>query len=646
LTFALKYAVSCNFYPITESNREINFNKMKRIFYTLALIPFFWSCKPISYALPAVKSEIQVAINLNEIKDDKVLVTINAPSITTNEITYRIPKTVPGTYSEDNYGRFIDDLKAFDEKGNLLVVKKIDENSWSITNAKTLQKITYLVNDSFDTEKGGDFGGEDVFSPAGSNILAGENILLNTHCFVGYFTNFMTIPYNVTISHPETLWASTSMTDQDASATSDTFITSRYAELVENPIMYSKPDYTTFNVDGMDILISVYSPTGKFTAESITSEMKTMMTAQKTFLGKINTTKKYSVLLYLSTLTDEDAKGFGALEHPTATTVVLPEVMPKEELVKSMMDVVSHEFFHIVTPLSIHSKEIQDFDYNNPKMSEHLWMYEGVTEYFANLFQINQGLIDEEDYYSRLSDQIARAKTMNDSMSFTTMSANVLERPYKDQYINVYQKGALIGMCIDIIIREKSNGERGILDLMQKLSNEFGISKAFNDNELFDKITALTYPEVGEFLKTYVAGTTPIPYDFYFSKVGLATSTVKSPGAIFLKGQVPYITVNQETKEIIVIPNIELNEFFMGLGLKGGDIIQSINEKAYNLDNIYDMITDSQNWKEKSTITLKIKRDGVAKIIKGVVSLPFEEKQVLIATDASKASLRQAWLKN
>jgi predicted metalloprotease with PDZ domain len=54
------------------------------------------------------------------------------------------------------------------------------------------------------------------------------------------------------------------------------------------------------------------------------------------------------------------------------------QLMP-EELVKSMMD--THEFFHIVTH-SIHSKEIQDFDYNDPKMSEHLWMYEGVTEYF------------------------------------------------------------------------------------------------------------------------------------------------------------------------------------------------------------------------------------------------------------------------
>jgi predicted metalloprotease with PDZ domain len=619
---------------------------MKKIIFALAFTSLLWSCKTASSVTTATKKEqVQVAINLNEIKNDQVLVTVNAPSITTDEITYHIPKTVPGTYSEDNYGRYIEDLKAYDAKGTLLVVKKIDVNSWSISKAKTLDKITYLVNDSFDTEKGTKFGDEDIFSPAGSNIDAGKNIMLNTHCFVGYFTNFMSIPYNITITHPATLWGSTSMTDLDTSTTADTFITARYAELVENPIMYSKPDYTTFTVDGMEIQISVYSPSGKVTAESITPEMKTMMTAQKTFLGKINATKKYTVLLYLSTMEQNDAKGFGALEHPTATTVVLPEVMPKEELVKSMMDVVSHEFFHIVTPLSIHSKEIQYFDYNNPKMSEHLWMYEGVTEYFANLFQINQGLITEEDFYSRLSDQMERAGAMNDSMSFTTMSANVLKQPYKDQYINVYQKGSLIGMCLDIIIREKSNGERGILDLMQKLSNEYGVSKPFNDNELFAKITALTYPEVGDFLATYVAGTTPIPYATYFAKVGVTQSTVKSPGNVFLKGQVPYITVNPQTKEIVVIPNIELNDFYTALGLKGGDIIMAINDKPYSLDNIYDMIGESQAWKENDGITLKIKRDGAEQILKGKVKLPYEEKEALKATDATQKTLREAWLR-
>jgi predicted metalloprotease with PDZ domain len=410
--------------------------------------------------------------------------------------------------------------------------------------------------------------------------------------------------------------------------------------------MYAKPDYTTFTVDGMEILIGVYSPTGKVTAESITPEMKTMMTAQKTFLGKINATKKYSVLLYLSSMTPTDAKGFGALEHPTATTVVLPEMMPKEELVKSMKDVVSHEFFHIVTPLTIHSKEIHYFDYNTPKMSEHLWMYEGVTEYFANLFQINQGLISEEEFYTRMSEKIEHANAMNDTMPFTTMSANVLTEPYKAQYLNVYEKGALIGMCLDIIIREKSNGERGILDLMQKLSNEYGASKPFNDNELFAKITSFTYPEVGAFLTTYVSGATPIPYETYLAKVGVTKSIEKVPGNVFIKGQSPYITVNQQTKEIIVITNMELNVFYTNLGLKGGDILVSINEKPYSLDNIYDMITESDNWKENDAITVKIKRDGKEQIIKGKVKFPYEDKEGLKATDATKTALKEAWLKS
>jgi predicted metalloprotease with PDZ domain len=620
---------------------------MKKIIYVFAFTSLLWSCKTASSVTTATssKEQVQVAINLNDITEDKVMVTVKAPSVTTDEITYHIPKTVPGTYSEDNYGKFIDDLKAYDTKGNLLVVKKIDINSWSISKAKTLDKITYLVNDSFDTEKGTGFGQDDVFSPAGSNIDAGKNIMLNTHCFVGYFTNFMSIPYKVAVSHPAEMWGATSMTDIDSSDTNDIFVTSRYAELVENPVMYSKPDYTSFTVDGMDINIAVYSPTGKITAESITPEMKTMMTAQKQFLGKINTTKKYSVLLYLSSMTEKDAKGFGALEHPTATTVVLPEVMPKEELLKSMKDVVSHEFFHIVTPLSIHSKEIQYFDYNMPKMSEHLWMYEGVTEYFANLFQINQGLISEEDFYNRLSDQIERASTMNDTMSFTTMSSNVLTQPYKDQYVNVYQKGSLIGMCLDIIIREKSNGDRGILDLMQKLTDEYGVSKPFNDNELFTKITALTYPEVGAFLETYVAGRTPIPYDNYFAKVGLSRSSIQSPTNVFLKDQKPYITVNPQTKEIIVIPNIELNDFYTSLGLKGGDVIVAINDKGYTLENIYDMIGSSETWKENDAITVQIKRDGTTETIKGKVKLPYEEKQVLKATDISKKQLKEAWLK-
>ncbi|AWG21503.1 peptidase M61 [Flavobacterium faecale] len=617
---------------------------MKKVLITLSLAAFMMSCKSTMVSKSSPK-EVQVGINLVDIKDDKVMVTVTPPKITKEEIVFSLPKIVPGTYSIDNYGRYIDNLKAFDKKGNPLTVTKMDENSWSIKNATSLDKVTYLVNDTFDTEKGTEFGSGDIFSPAGSNILANKNIVLNTHCFVGYFDTLMETPYKVQITHPAQLKGATSMIDTDASDTADTFTSSKYSELVENPIMYSKPNSTFFTIDDMDIEIAVYSPTGKITAESITPDMKTMMTAQKKFLGNINSTKKYTILLYLSDMEAKDAKGFGALEHPTATTVVFPELIPADELAKQMKDVVSHEFFHIVTPLTIHSKEIQYFDYNAPKMSKHLWMYEGSTEYFANLFQINQGLIPEQEFFTRIQEKIDRAKTLNDTMPFTTMSANVLESPYKEQYLNVYEKGTLISMCLDIIIREKSEGKHGILDLMKKLSQEYGIQKPFNDDELFAKITELTYPEVGAFLEKYVAGPTPIPYQEYLSKVGVSEGEEQQAAPVFIKGQTPYIVVMPNTKDIIVSPYMEPNDFFSSLKLKANDQIVSINNKNYSSDNIYELITESEKWKENDAITVKIKRDGKEQIINGTVKLPYETVATLKVSDTTKEALKNSWLK-
>lgn len=584
--------------------------------------------------------KIEVNIDLDNVKDDKVQVTVNVPKIKTEKTTFYIPKTVPGTYSTDNYGRYIEDLKAFDTKGNPLPVSKYGNNAWEIDQAQKLTKITYWVNDSYDIP-----GENELFSPAGTNIDAGKNFVLNTHGFVGYFTEFQSIPYQLNVLHPQTLWGATSMTDANTSNTADSFTASHYAELVENPIMYSKPDYTTFNVGGMDILFAVYSPHGLVTAESMTPALKKMMTAQKAFLGTFNTTKKYSVLLYLSDTSTNDARGYGALEHPTATTVVMPEEMSKDELAEQIKDVVSHEFFHIVTPLNIHSKEIQFFDFNNPKMSKHLWMYEGVTEYFANLFQVNQGLISENDFFDRMIEKIENASTMDDNMPFTKMSENVLVKPYKDQYLNVYQKGALIGMCLDIQLRESSNGKKGILDLMKKLSETYGVNKPFNDDELFAKITELTYPEIGQFLNTYVAGRTKIPYEQYFAKMGVTKASVKIPGNVFIKKQIPYITVDPQTKAIEVQKGIELPEFYKNLDLRGGDVITEINGKKYDLDNIYDMITASESWKDNDPISLKIKRAGKEMTLNGKIKIPMVDSDGYRATDDSKKTLREAWLK-
>lgn len=621
---------------------------MKKMIYTAALAFALFSCK--STAVKTSENETIVTnIDLVDVQDDKVMVSVNPGKIDKESIVFYIPKTVPGTYSTDNYGKFIENVKAYNYKGEELTVTSIDENSWQIADATNLDKITYWVNDSFDIA-----GEEGVFSPAGTNIAANENFMLNLHAFVGYFDGMTETPYQLTVKRPNNLVSGTSLKSSivskpEGDATIDEYSAARYFEITDNPIMYSTPNQVDFQLGDMKVILDVYSPNGVYTAEQIKPNMSKILEAQKSFLGDIDNTNMYAILLYLADMQKIDAKGFGALEHHTSTTVVLPETMPLQALNESMKDVVSHEFFHIITPLSVHSNEVHYFDYNNPKMSKHLWMYEGVTEYFANLFQVNQGLIEDVAFYERMAGKIASSKSFDDTMPFTVMSENILDEKYEKSYYNVYQKGALIGMALDIRLRELSNGESGILDLMKKLSAKYGKEKPFNDDELFNDIVELTYPEVRTFLTTYISGTTPIPYEDFFAKVGVEKKEQEVKSGYFLNGQVPFIDGDAETKELFIRKNIALNSFLEEMKLEGGDIIKSINGTAYTIDNAYALIMTSQAWKDGEELKMVIDRDGEEMTLTGTVKPATMMKTSYESLDLpdsdARKQLREAWLR-
>lgn len=596
-----------------------------------------------------INKEIVASIDLVTVVDDKVKVEVNPGKFQTETTTFNIPKTVPGTYSSDNYGQYIVDFKAYDYQGNEITTTRVDKNSWLIANAKKLDKVSYWVNDTFDSEYTVE---SPVFSPAGSNILKDENFVLNLHAFVGYFSGSEQYPYQIKVNYPKTLLGSSSLSkvvSEKENFNTDTYGASRYAEVTDNPIMYSKPDTVDFKVNNMNITLSVYSPNKVYSAESLKEGIETMITAQKKFLGDIDITKQYTIILYLSNSSQNDAAGMGALEHNTSTVVVLPEQLPKEEIQNALKDVVSHEFFHILTPLTVHSEEIHYFDYNNPKMSQHLWMYEGVTEYFANLFQINQGLIDEQAFYGRITNKIKNASYYKSGISFTEMSANILTDEYKNQYANVYEKGALIGMVMDITLRAESNGETGILDLMKKLSSMYGSKKPFKDDELFDKIVALTSPELRSLIDTHIVGNTPIPYEKFLEKVGLEFGTIDIESTYFLNGQVPFINGDRESGEIFFLEKSTLNSALIDLGVKNSDVIKEVNGVSYSIKNVYDMINASNTWKIGDDLEMVVERNGKRITLKGKVSTPIAKnifiKEKDLPENSKEVQLRKAWLK-
>ncbi|MBO0331381.1 M61 family metallopeptidase [[Muricauda] lutisoli] len=511
-----------------------------------------------------VEPKIVASIDLTMAANDKVPVTVNPDSLDVDLVVYRLPKVVQGTYAIGNYGRFIEQFKAFDYDGNELLVLQMDANSWEIRNAQNLDKIQYWVNDTFDMERSGT--PNIPLSPSGTNIEPGV-FVLNLHGFVGYFDSLKNSPYELEITTPvnfkytSALKYSTKELSVDGEKRTLKYIAPRYFYLTDNPVMLGDLDVERFEVGNVNFELGVYSPNQLYTANKIKKSLLQMLKAQVAYLKDFEGAKNYSIIVYLSDGKEDSPKGFGGLEHNTSTVIVMPEYWEETKLYSIMFDMMAHEFFHIVTPMTIHSEDIHYFNYNKPTFSKHLWLYEGVTEYFSKLFKVDQHLVSEEDFYGEMAYKIKDSKKFNDSLSFTTMSENILTKKFKVNYPNVYRKGALIAMCLDILMREESNGKRSLLSLIKELSEKYGKNNPFMDDELIEDITEMTYPSIGSFMRKHVVGPQPINYQEYLDKVGLIIQdghivSVDNPEPFKLR--LRNVWLNKNTVKTTLIENVNV----------------------------------------------------------------------------------------
>ena len=263
---------------------------MRKIFITMITIAFLGSCATLKVNSNK-KKLIEVAINLNTVVDDKVQVEVNPKKIKENTIVYQIPAIVPGTYAISDYGKFISDFKAFDYKGVEMTVTKLDTNSWQIENAKKMDKITYWVDDTFDSEK--EHG---IYVMSGTNIEEGKNFFLNLPGFVGYFKGKKESPYTLSIMHPSDLYETSSLINKNTTKednTLDVFYANRYDEISDNQIMYAPLNTVNFTVGGVAVSLAVYSPNSKHAASDMEEALKKMVLAQTNFLEGFKTTNGF-----------------------------------------------------------------------------------------------------------------------------------------------------------------------------------------------------------------------------------------------------------------------------------------------------------------------------------------------------------------
>ncbi|MDC1516246.1 peptidase M61 [Cyclobacteriaceae bacterium] len=566
---------------------------MKIIFYLLV-------CFQILYA--AAQGPYQINIDLTASKEDRLYVVMNLPDIQEDTVEFHLPKIVPGTYRISDFGRFVHTFNAFDHLENTLEVSEISTNRWLISGKPS--RVEYWIDDTFDRMEGYD---EDfIFEPGGTSFEADRNVfVLNNFGIIGYIDGYKEVPFELNIIHSKDTYGATALEKNVQNDTLDIYFAADYNFLVDGPIMYNQPDTLTKNIAGAEILISVFSPQKVVSAHDIMENIEDLMVAQSNYLGGTLPVKKYAYLIYLMDY-ESLSKAMGALEHSYSSFYTLPESVA-DQLPQFVRDVAAHEFFHIVTPLSIHSEQIHNFNYITPEMSRHLWLYEGITEYNSIHMQVQQGLYDMETFLEEIQEKITNA-SVYPLVSFTKMSQKILEPEFKDMYRNVYEKGALIGVCLDLALIKYSKGTLNLAGLLKQLSHKYGKENAFKDSELIDVITAMTYPEIGVFFNRYVQGNEPLPLEEYLSWTGIS---LRDGGEKRLAMWGNFKLGLNDNNQILALATDNLDDFGTQIGFQQNDIFYKLNGNELNIDTWRDLLYDFQ---ENTIAGTKVKIELIREI--------------------------------
>jgi predicted metalloprotease with PDZ domain len=460
-------------------------------------------------SVAGAQSPLRYAVNLSDTVHHAFAVRLEVPSLTDENAIFEFAATAPGTYQTMDIGRFVHNFKAFDATGAVIPSERISTNEWRLSDPRKVHVITYHVTATRDTAYR-----KDPIYPMCGTVLESGYALINGQGVFGFPRGMQSVPLTVKLTYPTGWTYGTPLAEHDGVFEADS-----YDRLVDSPILLG-PHLTsaTLEVTGVPVRIFVRTQHRDISADQVRDAMRDMLTAAGKFLGQLPV--DHYTFLY-----DFGAYGrgtvTGAWEHSYGSEYVLPDAPYTDNYGTQIRDVAAHEFFHVVTPLNIHSEIIEHFNFATPIPSQHLWLYEGTTEWAAHMMMLQSGLQSLPDYLALVVQKEQSDRTQFDTTwSLRKMSLASYSDSGQKQYSNIYQRGAIVAGLLDIKLLEESDGAHGLRDLILELSKQYGKHRAFPENGLIDTIVARTSPDTRDFFSRYIVGTERPPLKEYYAKLG------------------------------------------------------------------------------------------------------------------------------
>lgn len=434
-----------------------------------------------------------------------VQVTADLPTGGAEALTLMMATWTPGSYLIREYARNVEGLEVPGVPG---AIEKVDKNRWTVqTGGQDVVRVRYTVYCREMSVR--------------SNFVDHDLGMLNGASTFLVDANALDRPVKVALELPEQ-WPKVATGLDPAEGAAHTFLARDFDELVDSPIVAGDLAIYDFEVEGVPHQLVNWGEAGVWDGERSARDVEAITKEQIAFWGTI----PYQRYVYLNVISEAG----GGLEHLDSTLMLTSRWKTRDDdAYAGWLGLVSHEFFHTWNVKRLRPKPLGPFDYEKEVYTEDLWIAEGFTSYYDDLLLVRAGLIDEDEWLSRMARNIERLQETEGRKvhPLSQSSRDAWIKYYRSDEnsgnttISYYTKGAVVAFLLDAEIRSQSAGTRSLDDVMRRAYARYGGDEGYTSEQFREVAAEVSKLDLTAFFERSVDSTEELDYSTALEFFGL-----------------------------------------------------------------------------------------------------------------------------
>jgi predicted metalloprotease with PDZ domain len=517
-----------------------------------------WAGRPVMALLVCAlgwtgqsRATIRYEVSISHPEQHLFHVTVTIPDVS-GEVTVRMPAW-NALYQIRDFSSHVQRVEAF--AGTTTVqIEKVDKETWRVTGQGTMT-ICYATY----WDEAGPFGTQ----------LNGEHAFINPAMILIYVQERRGEDVQLALQDVPGGWnvASAAHVAPASSGSARAFglDAKSYDALADAPIEISS--FKEFSVPGLPVDIRAVVHGNEWSQRKIEGDLSGICNYELKMMDGAPF-EHYLFILHIG-----KGAGGGGMEHANSTAIGIPSD-------EYLSGVAAHEFFHLWNVKRIRPSTLDPVDFTKEQYTRALWFAEGVTSTYGAYTLVRSGIWNKERFYEDLGEQISElaSRPANRWQSAEQSSLDAWLEKYSlyngpEDSVSYYTKGQVLGDLLDILIRDRTNNEKSLDDVLRAMNTDFAkTGKTYRDSlDIRLETEKVAGGSFEEFFRDYVAAAGPLPYQQILGLAGLELRTVEHKRAVL------GFSAERDSGGTVAVRVVDDGSSAAEAGLRPGDVIVNWN---------------------------------------------------------------------